>query len=220
MPLALILPRGDQWYLLRKPQIRRDKGDTLSLFVQFLPTKPWVPCAPPPASLLFSRLSGLAATGPTLSFLRFPLFSPTQVSPVSHMASTTLVRFLPLLRLSCTLLDPILVPFPVPILVPFISPLLLSFMSALPSSFPSCVRLGVSTPVPVPILQSFVHLHPRSRSRSVPVPMAVHTSLFPPPTPVYVFIKFHITAQSGTTTHCNLPIRARVCIIYQALDCT
>ena len=25
MPLALILPRGDQWYLLRKPLIKRDK---------------------------------------------------------------------------------------------------------------------------------------------------------------------------------------------------
>ena len=36
MPLALILPRGDQWYLLRKPLIKRDKGDTLSLLVQIL----------------------------------------------------------------------------------------------------------------------------------------------------------------------------------------
>ena len=45
MPLALTLPRGDQWYLLRKPLIRRDKGDTLSLLVQFL-LKLRVPCAP------------------------------------------------------------------------------------------------------------------------------------------------------------------------------
>ena len=30
MPLALILPRGNQLYLLRKPLIERDKGDTLS----------------------------------------------------------------------------------------------------------------------------------------------------------------------------------------------
>ena len=36
MPLALILPRWDHWYLLRKPLIRRDRGDTLSLLVQFL----------------------------------------------------------------------------------------------------------------------------------------------------------------------------------------
>ena len=52
--------------------IRRDKGNTLSLLVQFL-LKPWVPCAPPPCFLavLFSRLSGLAATEPTLSYLRF-----------------------------------------------------------------------------------------------------------------------------------------------------
>ena len=37
MPLALILPRGDRLYLLQKPLIRRDRGDTLSLLVvQFL----------------------------------------------------------------------------------------------------------------------------------------------------------------------------------------
>ena len=46
MPLALILPRGDQWYLFRKPLIKRDKGDTLSLLVQIL-LGPWAPCAPP-----------------------------------------------------------------------------------------------------------------------------------------------------------------------------
>ena len=67
---------------------------------------------PPLASLLFSRLSGLAATEPTLSCLRF--FSHfTQVSPVSHMASTTLVRFLAFLPLSSTLPDPVLVPVPI-----------------------------------------------------------------------------------------------------------
>ena len=36
IPLALILPKGDHGYLLRKPLIRRDRGDTLSLLVQFL----------------------------------------------------------------------------------------------------------------------------------------------------------------------------------------
>ena len=36
MPLALTLPKGDQSYLLRNILIRRDKGDTLSLLVQFL----------------------------------------------------------------------------------------------------------------------------------------------------------------------------------------
>ena len=75
MPLALILPRGDQWYLLRKPLIRRDNGDTLSLLEQLL-LEPWVPCAPPPAFLLLSRLSGLAASEPTLSFLFFFSFHP------------------------------------------------------------------------------------------------------------------------------------------------
>ena len=75
MPLALILPRGDQWYLLRKPLIRRDKGDTLSLLVQFL-LKLRVPCAPPPASLLISTIFELAATGPTLPFLHLFLVPP------------------------------------------------------------------------------------------------------------------------------------------------
>ena len=46
----------------------------------------------------------------------FPL--STQVSPISHMASASLVRFLALLRLSSALPDPILVPVPVPILIP------------------------------------------------------------------------------------------------------
>ena len=46
MPPALIFPRGDEWYLLRKRLIRRDKGDTLSLLVQYL-LKSWVPCAFP-----------------------------------------------------------------------------------------------------------------------------------------------------------------------------
>ena len=75
MPLASILPRKDQWYLLRKPLIRCDRGDTLSLLVQIL-LEPWAPCAPPPASLLLSRLSGLAAIEPTLSFLHFFSFHP------------------------------------------------------------------------------------------------------------------------------------------------
>ena len=43
--LALVLPRGDQRYLFRKPLIRRDKGDKLSLLVQFS-FKSWVPCLP------------------------------------------------------------------------------------------------------------------------------------------------------------------------------
>ena len=78
-PVILVIlchsPRGDQLWLYRKPLTKRDKGDTLSLLVQIL-RKPWIPCAPPPASLFFSRLSGLAATGPTLYFLRFSLFPP------------------------------------------------------------------------------------------------------------------------------------------------
>ena len=98
IPLALILPRGDQWYLLRKPLIRRDKGDTLSLLVQFL-FKPWVPRAPPPASLLLSRLSGLAAAGPTLSFLHIFLFPPKS-PPFPTWRLQLFWRVFALLRLS------------------------------------------------------------------------------------------------------------------------
>ena len=36
MPLALILPRGDQWYLLRKPLIRRDKGVCMYVFHMYV----------------------------------------------------------------------------------------------------------------------------------------------------------------------------------------
>ena len=61
---------------ITKTLIRRNKGDTLSPLVQFL-FKPCVPCAPPPASLRFSRLFGLTATEPTLSCLRLFSFHPS-----------------------------------------------------------------------------------------------------------------------------------------------
>ena len=142
MLLAVILPRGDQLYVLRKPLIRRDKEDTHYLLVQFL-LEPWVSCTRSPASLLFSRLSGLAASGPTLSCLH--VFFP-------HMASTTLVWFLALLRLPSAFPNPILVPVP---------PLLLTFPSPLPSrSYPVLVhRSPLLSPVPFPP-------HHRSRPRS------------------------------------------------------
>ena len=90
MPFALILPRGikvlrDRWYSLLKPPIRRDKGDTLSLLVQFL-LIPRVPCAPPPL-LPCHSLDYLG-----WQLLNHPFSIPTQVSPGSHIASTTLVR--------------------------------------------------------------------------------------------------------------------------------
>ena len=40
MPLVLVLPRGYQWYLSRKPLIRRDREDRLSLLVQFFALLP------------------------------------------------------------------------------------------------------------------------------------------------------------------------------------
>ena len=134
MPLALILPSGDQWYLLRKPQIRLDKGDTLSLLVQFL-LKPWVPCAPPPASLLLSGLFGLAATEPTLSFLHFSLFPPKS-APFSTWR----------LQLCCSFLCFFASRPPSPIIS-------------------ATVLASVPVPVPVPIRCSSTGLHLRPRSR-------------------------------------------------------
>ena len=113
----------------------------------------------------------------------FPL--STQVSPVSHVASTTLVRFLALLRLSSALPDPIVVPVPVHIIAPFL--ISANALVSVPAPVPvpilcpstglhprprSCSR-PVPAPVPAPILRFFVRLHPlsRSRSRSIPVPV-------------------------------------------------
>ena len=63
-----------------------------------------MPCGLLPSSVLFSRLFELAAIEPTFSCQRFLLF---QVSSVSHIASTPLVQFLTLIRLSSALSDPI-----------------------------------------------------------------------------------------------------------------
>ena len=136
MPLALIFTRGDQWYLLRKPLIKRDKGDTLSLLVQTL-LEPWAPCAPLPASLLLARLSELAATEPTLSFLhffRFPPMSPPFPARRLQLFWGFLRFFVPLPP------SPILFSFP-----------LSSSPSPFPSPSPSGVRLRIPTPVPVPV---------------------------------------------------------------------
>ena len=135
MPLALILLRGDQLYLLRKSLIRRDKRDTLSLLVQFL-LEPWVPCASPPASLLFFRLSGLADTEPSLSCLRFFPFPPNFLTWRIQLLCSFL-RFLASLPPSPI---PSSFPSPFPCSSPFSSTLLLSFPSPLPSPFPSCVH--------------------------------------------------------------------------------
>ena len=96
--LAWVLPRRDLWYLLRKALIRRNSRGILSL--QFL-LKPSALCASLSVSLLFSRYSRSSPTGPNLSC---PLFSPAaQVSPVSHMASMTLLGFPALLPPSSAL---------------------------------------------------------------------------------------------------------------------
>ena len=105
--------------------------------------KPWELCFPPPtSSLLFSSLSGLAATELTFSFVY--LFSlSTQVSLVSHMTSSTLlVGFLALLRIYSVFLDPVI--FPVPIsTTAFVSVSIIVPVSILSSYL-------VSTPIPFP----------------------------------------------------------------------
>ena len=139
-----------------------------------------------PASLLFSRLFGLAATKPTLSCLRSFSF----LSSLSDIASTTLVRFLALLRLSSALPNPVLVHVPI---------------SATP-------LVSVPAPAPVPILCPSTGLHLRLRSylalfRLPPPPSAFplrrhHLSRPPPflcvPVPDCVCVCSTLTGRAST----------------------
>ena len=146
---------------------------------------------PPPASLLLPRLSELAATEPTLSFLHFFRFPP--MSPL--FPARRLQLFCGFLRFFASL-PPSSILFSFPLSPsPFPSPL----QSSLSSPFPSGVQLRVPTPVPVPVpvLPFFVRFHPRSRSRSVPVPMTAHVPVTvsvptpdsnPAPAPVRSFL--------------------------------
>ena len=126
---------------------------------------------PPPAFLLLSRLSGLAATEPTLSFLYFFLFPP--VSPPFPARR---------LQLFCGFL-----PSPIFSSFPFPSSLLSSLPSPFPSPLPSGVRLRVLTPVtvpvpvPVPIRCSSTGPHPYHRPRSRPALLRSPPSPFPFP---------------------------------------
>ena len=81
----------------------------------------------------------------SISCLRFFPLS-TQVSPVSHRASTTLVRFLALLRLSSALPDPVLVPATLRSFVRF--HLLSRFRSR---SIPAPDPAAISDPAPNPV---------------------------------------------------------------------
>ena len=111
-------------------------------------------------------------------FLFYMFSLSTRVSPVSRTVSTTILRFLALLRLSSALPDPILVPVPV-IVVPV--PISATVLAPVPAPAPVPIRCSstgphprsrpsfrpVPAPVPVPVLRSFVRLNPCSRSRSV-----------------------------------------------------
>ena len=86
----------------------------------------------PTFSLLFSRSPGWQLLNQP--FLLFVFYLSTQVSPVSHIASTIILYFHAVLRLSSALSNSVLAPVPAP----------------LPAS------------VPVPILYSFISPNPRS----------------------------------------------------------
>ena len=162
MPLALILPRVDQLYLLRKPLIRRDKGDTLYLlYSSYLSSE----CFVPPAQLTCSSLNYMGRQLLYQPFLIYLFSLSGQVSPVSRIASTTPEGFSALLHLSSALPDPVLVPAPVsttvvfPVPAPVDVPILCSSTGLHPRPRPRS-RL-VSTPVLVSISRSFSHFHPR-----------------------------------------------------------
>ena len=144
---------------------RRHTLSTCTILTQVLGTV----CPPPPVSLLFSRLSGLAASGPNLSFLHDFLFPPKS-PPLPTWRLQLLCGFLSFFTSlpTSTILSSFRFPFPSS--SPFSSPLLLSFPSPLPSPFPSCVRSQVSTlvhvPVPAPSSLPFQFpLRPRPHSR-------------------------------------------------------
>ena len=161
-------------------------------------------------------------------FLFYIFLRPTQVSPVSHMASTTLVRFLALLRLSSALPNPILVPAPFPSSYPFPSPLRLTCPSPLPSPFPLCVRPRVSIPVsvpvpaPSPLPSSFSSYAPSFTSTPAPVPvLASSPSPFPPPTlfapsrfsdPVTPLVRCACTGTRPCERSCRVPTSATPCL--------
>ena len=202
MLLALILPRGDQLYELRRHLIRRDNGDTLSLLVLFL-LKPWVPCAPPllPCDSLYHRVWQLLNKPFLVYVFPFP--------PKSPLFPTWRLQFLcGFLRFFASLPPPPILPsFP----SPFSSPLLLlsSVLALVPVPIlslstglhprPRSRPRPAPAPVLIPILHSSIRIHPssRSRSHSVPVPITVHvpilapdpvTASVPAPDPVHSFL--------------------------------
>ena len=89
MPLALILPRGDQWYLLRKPLIRRDRGDTLSLLVHSYLSPEYLVLPPLLPRCSLDYLGWQLLNQP---FLFYIFFSFHSCLPVSRTASTTILR--------------------------------------------------------------------------------------------------------------------------------
>ena len=146
---AIFVPFPPKCYIPTPPQILN--------WSQFL-IIPWLPGAPPPASLSFNRLSGLAGLHWT-NLLFLTLFSPPTQSPSFStwrlQLLCGLLRFFASLPISLILSS---FPFPLQSASPFPFPLLFSFPSTLLTPFPSCVRPGVSIPVhvPVPVLRSFV----------------------------------------------------------------
>ena len=128
---------------------------------------------PPPAFLLLSRLSGLAATEPTLSFQHFSFFSPVSPPfPARHLQLfCVFLRFLDSLPPPP---GPLLVPVPV-ILVP------VPISAAVLASIPVPVHVPVFVYGSPPPSRSPFPPRPRSRPRSRPALFCSSPPLFPFP---------------------------------------
>ena len=72
----------------------------------------------------------------TKPFLVYVIFLSTQVSPVSHITSTTLVRILAFLQPPLSIPDPVLVPVPVPIVYKNLG------IERSPHTVNECLRVG------------------------------------------------------------------------------
>ena len=145
---------------------------------------------PPPAFLLLSRLSGLAATEPTLSLLHFFFFPPVSLP----FPARRLQLFFGFLRFFASLPpSAILSSFPLSS-SPFPSPLL-------------TVLASVPVPVPVPLRRSSTGPHPRPRPRSRPV--LLRSPLLPFPFPLRPRPHDHSRPRCRLRSHPRLQSRPR-----------
>ena len=183
---------------------------------------------PPPAFLLLSRLSGLPATGPTLSFLHVFLFPPK--SPPFPSWRQVLCGFL---RFSVSLPpSPIMISFPFPSSRPYshfhycsrfrphsrprFHPVFVQGSPPMSRSTPP----PLPAPVPVPILRSVVHLYPLSPSHSLSISVPVPDS-DPAPDPIQSFLSFGPSYPPGAMrVYRQQAVRTELCVCVYLLNCT